>query len=1461
MPLYEPSVIGPVTSTDTAIAVYDGSTGDKIKNTTATIDGSGNLSLSGTIDGYNLKTIFSGSQGSVLYRGASEWTQLAPGQDGYVLTTGGVGANPLWEIDRGTFTAELTKQPSGFASRTTTTLSVVDGTRTFSITPVSGSFSFFIHGTEYVKSSAQSVSFADAEGIHYFYFNSAGTLVTTQDSNTWISALSGDGALVSALYWDADANTSLLLVDERHGFMNPEAHVWMHQAFGMQWISGGSLNAFTIGTGDLASHAQFDVSSTLVYDEDISISITDGAPQDLSPIASIPIFYRSGASGVWRKKAADVYPLIYSGTAGYTGASGRAAYNQYTGATWQLTEVTNNDFVLVHYYATNNIAEPIIGIQGQNIYGTTALAQAGAEAELLQLSNVLNDLSKEITPLGTVIFQTSTGYANVPKARVVLTADGGNYVDFRGNVFRGGTTSGVTDHGLLAGLADDDHLQYLLVNGTRAMSGNLDLGTNNIINIGTVDGYDLASVFGGVQGSILYRNNTGWTQLAPGTDGYVLQTHGTGANPTWEYSSSASGIGGPGTSTDNAIVRWDGVTGNFIQNSTIVIDDSGNISGAGTINSINLSSHGSRHNPDGVDSLNTVAPPTTAVRIGNSTAIGVANSYSRSDHQHEVLIGTPVAITNANHDGYAVTFAASDHHHALGGAVGGDLSGTLPNPTVTDLTISGEQQGSILYRGTSGWTQLAPGTDGYVLTTNGTGANPTWEYSSTASGIGGPGTTTDNAIVRWDGITGTLVKDSSITVDGYGNISGVGTINAINLSSHGSRHNPGGIDPLSTGAPPTTAVRIGNSPAIGVANSYSRSDHQHEVLIGTPVAITNANHDGYAATFAASDHRHALGGTVGGDLSGTLPNPTVTDLTISGEAQGSVLYFNGSAWTQLAPGTDGYALITHGAAQNPSWGIVSASGGDVTGPASSTDNALARFNGLTGKIIKNSDATLTDGGDLTVSGTVGTQYVNHANSVTLQTGGIERLRVASANLYISASAGTLFATGYAAYLKHTDRGSDAATSNFTIQAQNAYASAVTNTSGGAIYLRPGAKTPASTGNDGYVYLQDANGINRLTVREDYALISPGPIYLGTYSAGYGTIWLGSGCSPAIATSYALSATGGYTDLNSTASVNMSINGSPRVRGTATNVVIVAPSGTQFSSAYACSLTHSPRVSNDPTGAFTITAQSAYASSTGANRNGASIYLLPGLAAAGGTDGYVYIRNASNADKLTIASGLITAYTNVSLNGNTIDGYHLPTLFGGEQGSILYRGASGWTQLAPGADGYVLQTHGTGANPTWEAPASGGSSGISSYPVGMTNDLTVNIEQNDAIWGSMIIPNSNMQVSQMQCQVTQTASGNVYFAIYDSSLSLLGSNSTGVSCSTVGIKSATLSSPVSLTSGNVYYLCARSDANGSRFSGVTCSSGTASPQFSIRKDSGAASSFPASFTTPSANAVLVWIAAR
>jgi len=64
-----------------------------------------------------------------------------------------------------------------------------------------------------------------------------------------------------------------------------------------------------------------------------------------------------------------------------------------------------------------------------------------------------------------------------------------------------------------------------------------------------------------------------------------------------------------------------------------------------------------------------------------------------------------------------------------------------------------------------------------------------------------------------------------------------------------------------------------------------------------------------------------------------------------------------------ADGTIGQLLSTNGSGVL-SW--ASGASGDVAGPASSTDEALVRFDGTTGKLLQNSNATLTDNGALSL---------------------------------------------------------------------------------------------------------------------------------------------------------------------------------------------------------------------------------------------------------------------------------------------------------------------------------------------------------------------------------------------------------------------------------------------------------------------------------------------------------------
>jgi len=94
----------------------------------------------------------------------------------------------------------------------------------------------------------------------------------------------------------------------------------------------------------------------------------------------------------------------------------------------------------------------------------------------------------------------------------------------------------------------------------------------------------------------------------------------------------------------------------------------------------------------------------------------------------------------------------------------------------------------------------------------------------------------------------------------------------------------------------------------------------------------------------------------------------------------------GASYILTMPTTDGNsgeALVTDGSGVL-SWSY--AASGDVYGPASSTDNALARFDSTTGKIIQNSVGILSDAGAL--SGLTGLSSTSGTFSTTLGVTGV-----------------------------------------------------------------------------------------------------------------------------------------------------------------------------------------------------------------------------------------------------------------------------------------------------------------------------------------------------------------------------------------------------------------------------------------------------------------------------------------
>lgn len=122
----------------------------------------------------------------------------------------------------------------------------------------------------------------------------------------------------------------------------------------------------------------------------------------------------------------------------------------------------------------------------------------------------------------------------------------------------------------------------------------------------------------------------------------------------------------------------------------------------------------------------------------------------------------------------------------------------------------------------------------------------------------------------------------------------------------------------------------------------------------------------------------------------------------------------------------------------------------------------------------------------------------------------------------------------------------------------------------------------------------------------------------------------------------------------------------------------------------------------------LKADGTFAVPPGTGGSGTVTSVATGTGLTGGTittSGTVSLAAIANNDVLANTSGSSAAPVPTTLTAL------LDAALGNAQGDILYRGASSWAVLAPGTSGYVLQTGGASANPSWVASGGGGSSAV------------------------------------------------------------------------------------------------------------------------------------------------------
>jgi hypothetical protein len=259
----------------------------------------------------------------------------------------------------------------------------------------------------------------------------------------------------------------------------------------------------------------------------------------------------------------------------------------------------------------------------------------------------------------------------------------------------------------------------------------------SLIEVVNVDGVDTLYLVGGING----RDPSKWVQ-------------------------------GPATATDNAIARYDSTTGKLIQNSTVIIDDSGNVTGVTTIDG---TTPGTWVQGPASSTDNTLATynGTTGKIIKSATSITASGTQLR-----EMTLFNSIGVSE----------------HGFGGVLPTDKLTSINSMTLDTTTISNVTA----LDGVDPLTWVvgpASATANRVATFNGTTGKLIQQTSvSISSGaitgvtsintvdpatwVVGPASSTNNRIATYNGTTGKLIQEASVTATG-GALASVATINTI----------------------------------------------------------------------------------------------------------------------------------------------------------------------------------------------------------------------------------------------------------------------------------------------------------------------------------------------------------------------------------------------------------------------------------------------------------------------------------------------------------------------------------------------------------------------------------------------------------------------------------------------------------------------------------------------------------
>lgn len=461
------------------------------------------------------------------------------------------------------------------------------------------------------------------------------------------------------------------------------------------------------------------------------------------------------------------------------------------------------------------------------------------------------------------------------------------------------------------------------------------------------------------------------------------------ADGTWTAPSGSGDVVGPASSTDNAVTRFDGTTGKLLQNSGVTISDTDVVSGVTQLNVDNIRVDGNAITSTDTNGSITITPNGTGDIVLDGQkwpqADGSDGQFLKTNGLGQLSWYTPTGSGDVVGPGSATDNAVARFDSTTGkliqnsavtiddtGIVSGVTQLNVDNIRVdgnaitsTDLngsiTITPNGSGDVVLDGVK-WPQ-ADGATSTVLKTNGAGQT-SWALiadanidssaaitrSKTASGTAyrilannSSGVMSENAAITASravasDANGQLVAATTTATElGYVN----GVTSAIQTQLDGkigttlasARLIVGNGSNVATAVDVTGDVTISNAGVTAIGSNKVTNGMLATVSTATFKGRTTAgtgNVEDLSASQATALLNNFVGDSGSGGTKGLVPAPSTGD---SGK------YLKG----------DG------------TWATVSGTG-DVVGPGSATDNAVARFDSTTGKLIQNSVVTVDDVG-------------------------------------------------------------------------------------------------------------------------------------------------------------------------------------------------------------------------------------------------------------------------------------------------------------------------------------------------------------------------------------------------------------------------------------------------------------------------------------------------------------------